>query len=201
MKCTNLIELNLLGNQFQGDISTLNFSKLSQLTRLDLLSNNLNGSMPISLYSCKSLKAIRLGGNYIEGQIQPEILSLKSLSFLSLSYNRLSNITNAMNILRHSKSLIFLSFAFSYVADEESPADFGIADFDGFQSLRVLDLSGCNLTGEMPAWLSKLKNLAVLHLYSNKITGPVPSQLGTLPRLFIYIWVQTELQVNFQSNF
>ncbi|PRQ35791.1 putative leucine-rich repeat domain, L domain-containing protein [Rosa chinensis] len=87
-----------------------------------------------------------------------------------------------MNILMHSKCLTFLSFQFSYVADEESPADFGIADFDdGFQRLENLELSGCNLTGEMPAWLS---NQIVLHLNSNKITGPIPSQLGTLPRLF-----------------
>ncbi|XP_004310280.1 PREDICTED: tyrosine-sulfated glycopeptide receptor 1-like [Fragaria vesca subsp. vesca] len=138
----------------------------------------------MSLYSCKSLKAVRLGLNDMQGEIQPEILSLESLSFLSLSYSRLSNITKAMNILRYSKSLIFLSLAFSYEADEESPADFGIADFDGFQRLRFLSLGGCNLVGEIPAWLSKLKNLAVLSLYKNKLTGPVPSQLGTLPRLF-----------------
>ncbi|XP_062018165.1 receptor-like protein 3 [Rosa rugosa] len=157
MNCTNLIQLSLGGNHLQGDISTLNFSKLSQLTKLDLLSNNLNGSLPMSLYSCKSLKAIRLGANDIEGQIEPEILSLKSLSFLSISYSRLRNITKAMNILMHSKSLTFLAFQFSYVADEESPADFGIADFDdGFQRLENLELSG---------W-------------------PIPSQLGNLPRLF-----------------
>ncbi|KAL6203847.1 hypothetical protein ACLB2K_027546 [Fragaria x ananassa] len=184
MNCTSLIELNLSGNEFHGDISILNFSKLRQLARLDLFSNNLNGSFPMSLYSCKSLKAVRLGLNDMQGEIQPEILSLRSLSFLSLSYSRLSNIIKAMNILRHSESLIFLSLAFSYEADEESPADFGMADFDGFQNLRFLSLGGCNLVGEIPAWLSKLKNLAVLSLYKNKLTGPVPSQLGTLPRLF-----------------
>ncbi|KAL6196503.1 hypothetical protein ACLB2K_032118 [Fragaria x ananassa] len=160
------------GNQFHGDISALNFSKLTQLTILDLLSNNLNGSLPMSLYSCKSLKAIRLGINDIEGQIHPEILSLKSLSFLSISHSRLSNITKAMNILKHSKSLVFLSFVFSFKADEESPADFGITHFEGFQSLRFLNLRGCNLAGEIPKWLSKIKNnLAVLSLADNKITG------------------------------
>ncbi|XP_004296287.1 PREDICTED: receptor-like protein 2 [Fragaria vesca subsp. vesca] len=186
MNCTNLIELNLLGNQFQGDISTLNFSKLTQLAILDLLSNNLNGSLPMSLYSCKSLKAIRRGINDIEGQIQPEILSLKSLSFLSISHGRLSNITKAINILKHSKSLVFLSFVFSFEADEESPADFGITHFEGFQSLRFLNLRGCNLASEIPKWLSKVKNLAVLSLADNKITGSVPklrhnSFYGSIP--------------------
>ncbi|XP_004296202.1 PREDICTED: receptor-like protein 2 isoform X1 [Fragaria vesca subsp. vesca] len=184
MNCTHLIELNLLGNEFHGDISMLNFSKLAQLTRLDLLSNNLNGILPTSLYSCKSLKAIRLGLNDIHGEIQPEILSLKFLSFLSISYSRLSNITKAMNILRHSESLVFLSLPFSYRAANGTPADFGIADFDGFQNLRFLNLGGCNLTGEIPAWLTNLKTLSVLSLAANKLTGPVPSRLGTLPRLF-----------------
>ncbi|KAL6202052.1 hypothetical protein ACLB2K_025763 [Fragaria x ananassa] len=170
MNCTNL-RTKSIRKSVPRDISALNFSKLTQLTILDLLSNNLNGSLPMSLYSCKSLKAIRLGMNDIEGQIQPEILSLKSLSFLSISHSRLSNITRAMNILKHSKSLVFLSFVFSFKADEESPADFGITHFEGFQSLRFLNLRGCNLAGEIPKWLSKIKNLAVLSLADNKITG------------------------------
>ncbi|KAL6203952.1 hypothetical protein ACLB2K_021222 [Fragaria x ananassa] len=160
--CMNLVELRLANNFFEGEISRINFSNFIQLSKLDLRKNNFTGTFPISLYSCKSLKAIRLSYNYLEGEIQPEILSLKSLSFLSLG--------------------------------EELPADLGIVqDFDGFQNLRLLDLSYCELTGQIPLWwLSKLKKLQMLNLYSNRLSGSIPTWLGTLPMLF-YIGLDNNL--------
>ncbi|ONH99078.1 hypothetical protein PRUPE_6G009600 [Prunus persica] len=80
MSCTNLIELNMRFNNFKGDISALNSSRFSQLTKLDIMS-------------------IITSLNRLEGQIQPEIISLKSLSFLSMAHNRLTNVTGAMKIL------------------------------------------------------------------------------------------------------
>ncbi|CAL8150884.1 unnamed protein product [Prunus armeniaca] len=183
MNCTNLVELRLGNNNLEGDISMLDFSRLSQLTKLDLRFNNFTGTFPVSLYSCRSLKAIRLAKNHLEGQIQAEILSLKSLSFLSLGGNRFSNLTWAMKILMSFKSLHTLSLAGSYEG-EGIPSDDDMVDFDGFQNLRLLNLAGSNLNGQIPLWLSKLKNLEMLELGFNKITGPIPSWLGTLPRLF-----------------
>ncbi|KAL6275177.1 hypothetical protein ACE6H2_018778 [Prunus campanulata] len=183
MNCTSLIELILRYNNFEGDISTFNFSRFSQLTKLDLMSNNFTGILPISLYSCKFLKAIRLSYNRLEGQIQPEILSLQSLSFLSMVRNRLTNVTGAMKILMRCKSLVFLSFASSFLR-EEMPYDDSMVEFVGLQHLRVLDLSGCEFTGQIPVWLSKLKKLEILNLFHNRITGSIPSWLGTLARIF-----------------
>ncbi|PRQ23758.1 putative leucine-rich repeat domain, L domain-containing protein [Rosa chinensis] len=58
-----------------------------------------------------------------------------------------------------------------------------MVEFNGFQNLQVLSVSYCELTGELPLWLSKLKKLRVLNLSLNRITGSIPSWLGTLPRL------------------
>ncbi|XP_008226570.2 PREDICTED: receptor-like protein 2 [Prunus mume] len=183
MNCTNLVELRLGNNNLEGDISMLDFSRLSQLTKLDLRINNFTGTVPVSLYSCRSLKAIGLTRNHLEGQIQAEILSLKSLSFLTLGYNRLSNLTRAMKILMGCNSLQSLSLAGSYEG-EGMPSDDDMVDFDGFQNLRVLNLADSDLNGQIPVWLSKLKYLEMLNLDGNKITGSIPSWLGTLPRLF-----------------
>ncbi|PRQ33744.1 putative leucine-rich repeat-containing, plant-type, leucine-rich repeat domain, L [Rosa chinensis] len=182
MNCMNLTELNLGFNKFDGNISALNFSKLSQLTKLDFVINRFTGILPVSLYSCKSLKAIRLSQNDLQVEIQSEILSLKSLSFLSLGQCRLANITSTMKILMRCKSLVFLSVSNNFVG-EEMPADLGMVDFEGFQKLRYLSLSGCEFTGQLPAWLSNLKKLQVLDLGDNRITGSIPNWLGTLPRL------------------
>ncbi|CAL2262692.1 unnamed protein product [Prunus armeniaca] len=182
MNCTKLIELSLRFNNFEGDISAINFSRFSQLSKLDLMNNNFTGMLPTSLYSCKSLKAIRLSINHLKGQIQPEILSLKYLSFLSLGFNSLTNVTGAMKILMRCESLVFLSLTSSFVG-EDMPSDEGIVEFDGFQKLRLLDLSHCEFSGQIPVWLSKLKKLEFLNLFHNRITGSIPSWLGTLPRL------------------
>ncbi|CAL2253882.1 unnamed protein product [Prunus armeniaca] len=183
MNCTNLVELRLENNTLEGDISMLDFSRLSQLIKLDLRVNNFTGTIPVSLYSCRSLKAIRLSKNHLEGQIQAEILSLKSLSFLSLGGNRFTNLTWAVKILMSFKSLHTLMLAGSYEG-EGMPSDDDMVDFDGFQNLRRFSLAGSHLNGQIPLWLSKLKNLELLELGFNQITGPIPSWLGTLPRLF-----------------
>ncbi|XP_050369382.1 receptor-like protein 2 [Argentina anserina] len=182
MNCTDLRELNLGINHLEGNISTLNFSSLSQLSKLDLGQNQLTGILPSSLYSCKSLKAIRLSRNDLEGEINPEIISLTSLSFLSLGFNRLTNISKALRILGRCKSLVFLSFAFGFQGGE-LPAELSVVDFGGLQNLRLLSLSDCGFTGQIPVWLSKLKKLEVLDMSFNRITGSIPSWLGNLSRL------------------
>ncbi|XP_021815711.1 receptor-like protein 2 [Prunus avium] len=183
MNSTNLIEVRLGSNNLGGDISALNFSTLSQLRKLDLFRNNFIGNLPTSLYSCRSLQAIRLSSNNLQGQIQPEILSLKSLSFLSLAKTRLTNLTGAIKILMRCKTLRTLFLSGSFIGEGNLDDD-GMVDHDGFQNLRVLGLSGCEITGPIPIWLLKLKNLQSLTLDHNRITGSIPSWLGTLPRLF-----------------
>ncbi|KAM5554137.1 hypothetical protein ABKV19_026063 [Rosa sericea] len=200
MNCTNLVELRMGTNNLGGDISMLNFSKLSQLSKLDLRKNNFFGILPRSIYSCKFLKAIRVSYNNLEVQIQPEILSLKSLSFLSLGWNKgLTNVTGAMKILMGCKRLLLLSLACSFLG-EEMPNDVEMADFNGFQNLRLLDLSSCNLSGIIPSWLSKLKKLQVLDLNHNRITGSIPSWLGTLPRLQMLVMHFNQLSGEFPKE-
>ncbi|XP_008245522.2 PREDICTED: receptor-like protein 2 [Prunus mume] len=183
LNCTNLRELNLGFNHFVGKLSMLDFSKLSRLTKLDFVSNQFTGVFPTSLYSCKSLKALRLSLNDLDGQIQPEILSLKSLSFLSLSASRLSNITRVLNILMGCKSLKVLILSNNFIG-EEMPNGDGIVGVDGLQNLCILSFRGCQLTGPLPIWLSKIKKLEVLDLSSNRFTGSVPTWFGNFPSLF-----------------
>ncbi|KAL6271445.1 hypothetical protein ACE6H2_028356 [Prunus campanulata] len=182
MNCTNLVELNLGFNRLEGNITMLNFSKLGQLIKLDLGSNYFSGFMPVSLHSCKSLKAIRLSGNDLEGQIQPEIVSLKSLSFLSLGRNRLTNVTGAISILMGCKNLRVLTLPNSFLGEELPDGEAMVVL--GFQNLRLLGLSDCQLTGHIPVWMSKLKKLEALDLSTNRLAGLIPGWLGTLPSLF-----------------
>ncbi|KAG2675428.1 hypothetical protein I3760_12G004600 [Carya illinoinensis] len=182
LNCTNLIHLNLRMNFFHENITDLNISSLHRLTILDLGDNNFVGKFPASIQSCVSIRGIRLSRNQLEGQIPPEVAQLKYLSFLSVSFNKLTNVTAAIKILMRC-NILEVAILENNFLEESMPIDVGLIDTDGFQNLRMLDLYDCQLTGQIPKWISKLKNLQLLGLGSNRITGSIPGWLSTLPRL------------------
>ncbi|ONI12404.1 hypothetical protein PRUPE_4G162500 [Prunus persica] len=155
MNCTNLIEIHLEANNLEGDITAL----------------KIIGIFPTSLYSCRSLKAIRLAGNHLEGQIQLDIFSLKSLSFLSLGYNLFTNLTGAMKILMSCKSLRLLMLTGSFIG-EGMPTD-----DDKLKSLEILFLVGNQITRPVRSWLGALPRLLHIRLAHNRLSGEFPKQL------------------------
>ncbi|CAL5023931.1 unnamed protein product [Urochloa decumbens] len=178
--CTNLIAIDLKRNDFSGELTIVNFTTLINLETLDLLSNNFAGTIPESIYSCSKLLALRLSGNNLHGQLSPRMTNLKSLIFLSLSYNNFKNITNALHVLKECKNLTLLFLRGGFIG-EVMPEDETI---DGFQNLQILSISECSLSGTIPPWLSNLKNLGMLFLYMNRLSGPVPAWIKSLKSLF-----------------
>ncbi|XP_044497541.1 tyrosine-sulfated glycopeptide receptor 1-like [Mangifera indica] len=194
MNCIKLTTLNLRVNNLEGNLSALDFSSLVYLNTLDLGNNNFTGILPPSLYLCKSLTAVRLASNQLEGQILPDILALESLTFLSVSNNRLTNITGAIRNPMGCKNLTTFIMSKNFF-NEPLPLDENLVANDGFPNLQVLGLGGCQFTGQVPNWLAKLKNLEVLDLSLNQISGSIPGWLGNFTNLF-YI----DLSQNFLSG-
>jgi Leucine-rich repeat (LRR) protein len=178
--CTNLEVINLKNNNFRGELTQVNFSKLPNLKTLDLRKNNFTGTIPESIYSCRNLTAFRLSYNKFHGQLSNGIGNLKSLSFLSLTGNNFTNVTNALMILRHSKSLTTLLIGLNFM-NESMPDDDTI---DGFEGLQVLDIGACLLSGKIPSWIAKLANLKMLLLDGNMLCGPIPTWINSLNFLF-----------------
>uniref|UniRef100_A0A453NCQ7 Leucine-rich repeat-containing N-terminal plant-type domain-containing protein n=1 Tax=Aegilops tauschii subsp. strangulata TaxID=200361 RepID=A0A453NCQ7_AEGTS len=178
--CTNLITIDLKSNNFSGELTKVNFSLLPNLRTLDVFLNNFSGKVPESLYSCSNLTALRLAGNNLSGQLSPQIGNLKYLTFMSLTDNSFKNITNALHILKRCKNLTTLLIALNF-RGEIMPKDDKI---DGFENLQVLGIGGCELSGQIPHWISKLGNLQILVLADNRLNGSIPVWIKTLSNLF-----------------
>ncbi|XP_037451666.1 receptor-like protein 2 [Triticum dicoccoides] len=178
--CTNLRTIDIKTNKFSGELTKVNFSNLPSLKTLDLLNNNFTGTVPESIYSCSNLTALRLEGNKLHGQLSPQISNLKSLSFLALGKNNFTNITNTLQILKSCRNITTLLIGDNFKG-ELMPED---DSNDGFENLQVLDIKDCQLSGEIPVWISRLTHLKMLLLNSNQLTGPIPTWISSLRYLF-----------------
>uniref|UniRef100_A0A0E0G794 Uncharacterized protein n=1 Tax=Oryza nivara TaxID=4536 RepID=A0A0E0G794_ORYNI len=174
--CTNLAAIVLVSNKFTGDLAKVNFSNLPNLKTLDLCTNYFTGTIPASIYSCSNLTWLRLSFNKLHGQLPEETEKLKSLTFVSLSYNYFTNITGALHILKSLRNLTTLLIGGNFM-HETIPQDETI---HGLENLQVLGINDCALTGKIPSWLSKLKKLELLLLYNNQLSGPIPTWIKSL---------------------
>ncbi|XP_040376299.1 receptor-like protein 2 [Oryza brachyantha] len=165
--CTSLITIDLKFNNFSGDLGKVDFSTLRNLKTLDLLQNSFSGVLPESIYSCSNLTALRLSVNPIHGEISSRIGNLR-------------DIAKAFRALKSSRNLTTLLIGRNFWG-EPMPQDEAI---ESFESIRYLSIYHCSLIGNIPLWLSKLKNLESLDLSNNQLTGAMPSWINSLSNLF-----------------
>uniref|UniRef100_A0A0E0G1G0 non-specific serine/threonine protein kinase n=1 Tax=Oryza nivara TaxID=4536 RepID=A0A0E0G1G0_ORYNI len=175
-ECTNLVTINLRSNKLEGELAKVNFSNLHNLKKIDFGSNNFTGTIPESIYSCSNLTWLRLSSNRLHGQLTKNIGNLKSITFLSLSYNNFTNITNTLHILKSLRNLNVLLIGGNF-KNEAMPQDEAI---DGFENILCLAIEDCALSGKIPNWFSKLRNLQILVLHNNQLNGPIPTWTSSL---------------------
>lgn len=144
----SLKEVNLSKNKFSGGQN--NFNDCNKLERLILNENFLRGNIDSSVSSLKCLKILYLHNNKIEGRIPKELFALTNLEHLNLSNNYLegtlpTNLGNLTNLI-------------SFVC------------------------SGNSITGPVPMSVTKLveaDNLRDFHIFK-----PFPSELFESARIF-----------------
>ncbi|MED6131547.1 hypothetical protein PIB30_010867 [Stylosanthes scabra] len=144
-------QLGLRSCNLQGEIPSW-IMNLTNLVYLDLEDNYLQGQIPHSFFRLVNLETFSLNSNSFQGEIELDMfLKLKRLTWLDLSDNKLT--------------LLNKKGSYSNVT---------------MPPLEVLDLSSCNISGELPSWIMNLTSLQTLDLEDNNLGGEIPRSLFTL---------------------
>lgn len=179
----------------QCDLNILNGIKLDmsgRVSHLDLVDNNLAGSIPNELSSLSNLESLDLSRNQLNGNIPAEIGKLSNLKKLFLPYNQLSG--SIPKELGNLNNLIRLSLS-------QNELDGSIPDeLSKLNNLKWLFLSKNQLSGSIPTKLCNLNKLEELSLPMNKLSGGIPSEIAKLSNLESLALSSNQLSGNIPSE-
>ena len=173
-RLTDLSYINLSSNELSGPIPP-ELSELTNLKTLALSFNRLSGFIPTELVQLIYLESLWINGNELIGSIPPELADLFNLRYLIMSRNDLTGpIPPELGSLTNLERLGLGGNRLG----GPIPSELG-----NLPNLRYLDLWGNELSGPIPPELSELTNLKTLALSFNRFSGPIPSELGNLTNL------------------
>ncbi|KAF8410822.1 hypothetical protein HHK36_003359 [Tetracentron sinense] len=196
---TKLQYLGLRDNNLSGDLPQ-GLGNLRRLESFLMLSNNITGELPGTLANLTSLRAFSVMGNSLSGRIPDFIQNWTKLTSLTIMGNNFEgplplNISKLARLKElwvsdlGSSQIFFpplsdLTNLNSLILRNCSIAGQIPAYIGNFQSLRYLDLSFNNLTGEIPNSISKL-GLTNAYFTRNMLNGSIP---GSFPQSLITYW-------------
>nr|XP_043624519.1 receptor-like protein EIX1 [Erigeron canadensis] len=171
---TSLIHLNIANTEISDTIPTDFWDTLpSQLTYLNLSSNNIIGKAPDLFSSSHSVSSIDLSSNNFYGPI--------------------ANVPSTITILDLSKNKFDGGISFlCQLADEHLYyLDLSHNKFTGqipnclwnLTKLVVLNLGNNHLFGRLPTSIGSMNELEVLYLYNNGFSGDLPMSLKNCTKL------------------
>ncbi|KAB2009598.1 hypothetical protein ES319_D10G177900v1 [Gossypium barbadense] len=186
----NDIENSLGGSIFHGLVNMTSFklsSAIGNMTsaiNLDLLDNELEGPIPITMGNLCNLKSIIFSDLNLNQDVSTILAVLSGcvsnqLDKLDLSGCHLSG--QLTNQLRNFKSLKELHLSGNSVS---GPIPISIGELS---SLRVLKLDQNQLKGQLPNSIEKLTNLEILDISTNLLEGVVSkTHIGNLSKLKVF---------------
>ena len=143
------------------------FANFTQLTTLDLSSNDFTSHIPFWVFNLTKLVYLDFSLNKLSGAISSSISQLENLEYLDLFSNNLSG-TVELDVLLRLKNLTALCVSLnklSLLPPKNSNAT--------LQKFVILGLASCNLS-EFPNFLQNQDRLGSLDLAFNNIRGQIP---------------------------
>ncbi|GKV14925.1 hypothetical protein SLEP1_g25726 [Rubroshorea leprosula] len=196
----NLIlqEVYLSNNEISGSIPS-SFFDLVHLTRVDLSSNNLTGTItPDMLSKLVDLRYLDLSNNSLLSlsnngtAVNYSFPNLWSLKFSSCNIHKFPSFLRKAEKLQEldiSKNKISDSFGSGYLETVDLRSNLLQGSLPilsrTWDSMQHLFISRNNLTGEIPSSYCNFTSLTVLVLANNSLGGKIPKCLGNLSDLNI----------------
>ncbi|XP_017253268.1 receptor-like protein EIX2 [Daucus carota subsp. sativus] len=188
----DIIVLSLSNNSLSGEIPS-SLQNITHLESLDLGNNKLSGNLPqwIGNVSLK-LWILRLSSNKLTGIIPAQWCNLSTLHILDLAENSLSGVIPSC--LGHLRTLVYtksdstvgyggwLGHTFKeqmFMVTKGRELEYSST----LKLVNIINLSGNNLTGEIPPGITNLTALGTLNLSRNHLTGSIPNEIGNMRRL------------------
>ncbi|KAJ0106313.1 hypothetical protein Patl1_18817 [Pistacia atlantica] len=193
--------LDLSFNQLTGSIPP-SIGNLTSLLWLMLANNSLSGEIPHEIGNCSSLLWLNLANNQLSGHIPTELTNIGRDPSSTFELNRQQNeriIAGSGECLTMKRWIPadYPPFSFVYtILTRKNCRNIwdrllkgngifsvcvGVSNVRTFQITGYLQLSGNQLSGEVPTDIGKMQNFSMLHLGLNQFYGKLPPQIDKLP--------------------
>ncbi|KAL6143173.1 hypothetical protein ACLB2K_053868 [Fragaria x ananassa] len=200
----NLSSLDSLGadvNNLVGKIPS-SLGQLKKLTFFGVALNRLSGTIPPSIYNISNLLTFSIADNQIQGSMPPSLFrTLSNIQDFAIFFNQFTgslplSISNATNLVRFQVSgnkltgqvpnlqkllnlRIFLIVDNHLGSGSDGDVSF-LSDLTNDTKLEELVIGFNNFGGTLPASISNLSTLSVLHVLNNRLHGSIPAGVGSL---------------------
>ncbi|CAL9004192.1 unnamed protein product [Prunus brigantina] len=192
-KLRMLQTLHLSDNKLSGGLSQ-SLQNLSSLETLDIGNNMLTGRIPPWIgKGFEHLRILRLSSNAFFGELPMALSNLSSLHVLDLAENQFNGSIpasfgdfKAMAQTQNMNRYLFYGMYRGRYYDESLIVNLKGSPQKYTKTLSLvisIDLSGNNLSGDLPEEITKLSGLVVLNLSGNQISGGILQDISKLTQL------------------
>lgn len=171
---TALTKFNLNTNSLSGSIPT-EIVQCTKLTELGLEENMLTGNIPSAISALTGLTKITLGQNKLTGGLPASLFTMTKLTEVDLDRNKLSGgIDSAINGLINCANLELNDNSFSGSIP---------STIYGMSNITTLYLGHNHLSGDISPSIGDMTKLMDIQLGSNHFTGTIPTTINKLTLL------------------